>query len=585
MIYRLGDWTVDEAANRLVREAEEVRIEKRVMAVLSVLAAAKGEVVSKDALIDEVWNGAAVSDHSVANAISDLRRALGDDRRNPSYIETIPKRGYRLIAARSDVSVEPVAQQEKPSGERKFTAMIAVGFAVIAAMVFFFLARPAEPKRLYLADIENATGDADWSLAGEAGAEMLTVALAGGDYRLVRWRAENFDSATEVNARDRLLTGRIFLDGSTPMLALQLLDPDDGASIWADVYEFGAGQYGALSNDIVEDLKEPLGLEGLPAAYANADPEIVEDYWRARYLWSLREHGAIREGLRILNDVVARAPDYAPAHAAIADMYAHKTAEELDVERAETFPVAETHLARALALDPTLGEAFVTKAYLHFFRDRDSLAAMTAVMQAIDANSDNALAWQTKAMIESADGRARESLKSVARARALDPLSASMLWDEVWFYYVAGRADEALEAARAAREVSAPVDVYEALIHLERGDDASALSSWRKRAIARGLTERQLADIDRIASEEGEKAALAAIGKITLTETTYREHPVPLAALLIAVGEKEAAIALLSNARLPEKSWWWRWYDVIPAFDQIRGDPRLAGVPAQEDAG
>ena len=117
------------------------------------------------------------------------------------------------------------------------------------------------------------------------------------------------------------------------------------------------------AQSIVADLRAPLKLNGdVSAALVESDPAIFEQYWRARYLWSLREHGAIRQALKILSDITAQAPDFAPAHAALADIYAHKTAEDLGLARRDTFARAETHLAKAFALKPNLSEAFVSQA-------------------------------------------------------------------------------------------------------------------------------------------------------------------------------------------------------------------------------
>ena len=157
------------------------------MAVLVELAAAKGAVVSKDALIDSVWNGSIISDHSVANAISDLRRALGDDTRNPRYIETIPKRGYRLLAQpqflQDESSASQRAEYRRQSTHKWLWAVAAiVPLLAIAAMFVWRSSITDIPPKLFLTDIENATGNERWDIAAAASAEMLTVVLAGGEY-------------------------------------------------------------------------------------------------------------------------------------------------------------------------------------------------------------------------------------------------------------------------------------------------------------------------------------------------------------------------------------------------------------------
>ncbi len=575
MKFQLGDWLIDEEANLLLGVDGETRLEKRVMAVLVELAAAEGAVVSKDTLIETVWNGAIISDHSVANAISDLRRALGDNTRNPRYIETIPKRGYRLLAMPQFLQgVNNSIHEGQDTRRRRHRWPWAAGVVLltlaVAAIFFWRVSTPDLPPKIFLTDFDNATGDAHWDTAAAASAEMLTVVLAGGEYRLVRWRDDNFDAA-DVGARDRILSGRLIVDGDAPILSVQLVDGADRSTLWAASYDVDTMHFAAMARSIVADLRTPLKLEHESiATLAVSDPAIFEQYWRARYLWSLREHGAIREALSLLSNITARAPDFAPAHAAIADIYAHKTAEELGLTRQDTFMRAEQHLTRALALDPNLSDAFVSRAYLAFFRDGDIEGALAYIDNAIALRPENAIAWQTKAMIASATGKVDLSLESVARARGLDPLSASLLWDEVWFLYIAGRYEEALEAASHARRISAPVVIYEALIHLARGDEDAAFQSWLLRAKDRGLNDAALDEIAAIAQSHGAKAGLAALAK-----SGYSEHPVPRAALYAALGLYEEATATLLSYQRAEKSWWLSWYAVIPAFDPIRDDLRL----------
>ncbi|MDH3899644.1 MAG: winged helix-turn-helix domain-containing protein, partial [Gammaproteobacteria bacterium] len=95
--FLLGDWTVDPASGRLSRGADEQRIEPKAMTVLVCLAQQAGQVMSREALEEQAWAGVVVGYDSLASAIIKLRKALGDDAKNPAYIETVPKRGYRLI--------------------------------------------------------------------------------------------------------------------------------------------------------------------------------------------------------------------------------------------------------------------------------------------------------------------------------------------------------------------------------------------------------------------------------------------------------------------------------------------------------
>jgi DNA-binding winged helix-turn-helix (wHTH) protein len=96
--FLLGDWVVDVAAHRIERGADSVALEPRPMAVLAELCRRSNDVVTADALLEACWPGQAQGDNSVHKTIAGLRRALQDSASNPSYIETIRKQGYRLMA-------------------------------------------------------------------------------------------------------------------------------------------------------------------------------------------------------------------------------------------------------------------------------------------------------------------------------------------------------------------------------------------------------------------------------------------------------------------------------------------------------
>ncbi|HXO39885.1 MAG TPA: winged helix-turn-helix domain-containing protein, partial [Thermoanaerobaculia bacterium] len=109
--FQLGDWTVHPELNEVSIGAERHRLEPRVMQVLACLARHAGEVVPKSQLLREVWNDAFVTDEVLTNAIWELRHVLGDEARHPRFIQTVPRRGYRLIEG-----PRPTASAATPAG-------------------------------------------------------------------------------------------------------------------------------------------------------------------------------------------------------------------------------------------------------------------------------------------------------------------------------------------------------------------------------------------------------------------------------------------------------------------------------------
>ena len=96
--FKIGDWLVRPPHNTISTADQEIRVEHKAMEVLLQLASHPGELVTKRDLHRTVWDGAFVTDEVLTNSIWELRKAFGDDARKPRFIETIPRKGYRLIA-------------------------------------------------------------------------------------------------------------------------------------------------------------------------------------------------------------------------------------------------------------------------------------------------------------------------------------------------------------------------------------------------------------------------------------------------------------------------------------------------------
>lgn len=153
---KIGAWQVDfdsgqlsaDATKNIENDEASRRLEPKSCQVLAYLAAHPGELVTKQALTEAVWSDTYASDDTIARTISRLRTSLGDNSRAPRYIETLPKRGYRLLAevkplaVASSAAATPVVETptvETPT-ERRPRRMLAVGVLLIAALVLVIIA-------------------------------------------------------------------------------------------------------------------------------------------------------------------------------------------------------------------------------------------------------------------------------------------------------------------------------------------------------------------------------------------------------------------------------------------------------------
>ncbi|MEM7083972.1 MAG: tetratricopeptide repeat protein [Pseudomonadota bacterium] len=148
--FRLGPWRVEPESGRLSKEDQAITLEPQLMALLTFLAETPDKVRSREALERALWTNMVVGEDTVARAVSRLRRALGDSARSPEFIETLPKRGYRLIAAVSpDVDDPAPLERHKRLWPRRLLTLAAIG--VLATYVAFsspYFSQPAPPDAL-----------------------------------------------------------------------------------------------------------------------------------------------------------------------------------------------------------------------------------------------------------------------------------------------------------------------------------------------------------------------------------------------------------------------------------------------------
>lgn len=131
--FQVGDWLVEAVLNRISRQGEVLHLEPKVMDLLLYLSEHAGCVAPKDELLKEVWGDACVTDDVLTRCVFELRKALGDNPRLPRYIETVPKRGYRLIATVAEAS-ERVARGGTPRTRRWMFLKTALVLGIVAIM-------------------------------------------------------------------------------------------------------------------------------------------------------------------------------------------------------------------------------------------------------------------------------------------------------------------------------------------------------------------------------------------------------------------------------------------------------------------
>jgi TolB-like protein/DNA-binding winged helix-turn-helix (wHTH) protein len=277
---RIGAWCVDPAAGQISRGDEVVRVEARTMRLLLDLAQHAGEVVSIDALLDRVWAGVIVTPDSVYQAVASLRRLLGDDPRRPSYIATVPRLGYRMVAAVGpwvDHPAPPLAGR-RLSKRGLLTAAALGGVALLAVFAAYTqMARGRHAAAAAVAKLAvTSVGvlpflDLTPTMDQEPLTDDVTEGLIDQLSKNTALRTPGFRSsfllkgkhATPVEAARTLgvsyvVDGSVRKSGDRVRIAARLLRADNGFVIWSQTYDRPLAEMPAVEDAIAGGVAKAL---------------------------------------------------------------------------------------------------------------------------------------------------------------------------------------------------------------------------------------------------------------------------------------------------------------------------------------
>ena len=439
--FKVGEFRVAVKLNRISQNGHTTRVEPKVMQVLTCLAERPGEVVSKDVLMQTVWAETHVTDDVLTGCISTLRKVFRDSAREPNFIETIPKAGYRLIApvesANGNGSAAAVATQEPVQPRHRALLWVATfaGCLVIATLVWVRTGAP-RPAIDSVAILPFANSNPESEYLSDGISESIIDSISQlPALRVMSWSAvSRYKGAGDPLKIGRdlgvsaILTGQIVQRDDHVLIQTELVDLRSGTQLWGEQYDRKSSDLIPLQEDIARQISEKLRLrltgadqKRLSKQYT-ADPEAYRLYLKGRYFWNKRSQEGMKKAIDYFQQAIDRDPTYALAYAGLADSY-----DLLDdwgtTPPRESFPKARAAALKALELDDSLAEAHTSLAFVEDNYDWNFAASEKEFQRAIALNPNYATAHQWYAMHLVAFGRFHEAEAEIQRAVDLDPLS------------------------------------------------------------------------------------------------------------------------------------------------------------------
>ena len=490
---RVGEWTVEPGLNQLSAGDRVVKVEPKAMEVLMVLAARPGEVVSRDALLAEAWPGVVVGDDALTQVVIKLRKALGEAPDNPAYIQTIPKRGYRLVA--------PVSRTGAPASAGKTPRRLllaGLALAVIGAAVLALVwpdgsrnqaERPATGTEPALPSVsvrpfEPVGTDPEAALL----ARGMTADLVSDLSRLSGLAV--IDAAAGPLAADYLVTGTVQRFEGRVRVNVFLADARTGKKLWSERYDRARTSF----FDIQEELGPRL-VQTLPGKVSEEElKRIARPHTRNLEAYAHFQRGQAALGARRkAENEVARAAfekaialdsGFTRAYAALSTTYVWDFRNQWGGNNTAALARALALAQTALQMNPDIPEPYYALAFVNMHR-RQHEEAISQMQNALRLAPSYADGYALIAGLHTYMGRPAESVPLLRSALRLNPQGGQL------YFLLLGRAylflgdlPQArinLEHALARNPENVETLVYLAALHLAAHDEKEA--TWKAEEI------------------------------------------------------------------------------------------------------
>jgi DNA-binding winged helix-turn-helix (wHTH) protein/tetratricopeptide (TPR) repeat protein len=611
---KFGIFRLDPVKKVLWAEGELVPLPPKEVEILCVLTETDNEVVSKQLLLDRIWQDSFVEESNLTQHIYRLRRTF-EEYGEIGLIQTVPRRGYRftapvereglqqiVIERRSvsrtlieEVDVQPVLAKARRVSRPYLLAaagLVLLLGAGLALMSFSGFTGPGNIDSIAVLPVRVISGDEQanarahgltQSLVTQLGTiEGMRVSFLGKDLNSPEGHSEMIALGRELNA-DAILESALQQESGEMRIWLRLFKVSDGRQIWSKtIFEDEKNLFrlqdqisfetaGAISRDVRSNSAKP----------PTENAEAYEAFLLGRYLLDKRNSELYERSLASFLRAVELDPKFAAAYSGVADVYALRANLSNGTLRDELYRASMEYSQKALEIDPNSANAHTSLAWVMRTHKWDWENAEKHFRLAIDADPNYATARQWYALLLTSLGRLDEAVIQMERARELEPLSRSVLANYVSIAQYRGDGDRLVSLADKAESLEdAPARQWRTrmIANYRNGRFAEVVEMFRGMAAENG---------GKIPSDYGSMLTAISLHKLGRSSEAkpYIEHlskrseSNPEAAYRLAVveaemGRTQRAIDLLEFC-YQERDDRLVWLKVEPEFAGLRSSPRF----------
>jgi TolB-like protein/DNA-binding winged helix-turn-helix (wHTH) protein/Tfp pilus assembly protein PilF len=634
--YHFAEFTVDGDQKVLLRNGAPRPLPPKIFDTLLILVENAGRLVGKDELMNQLWPDTFVEEANLTFNIQQLRKSLGDDARQPRFIETVSRRGYRFIApvekllsekritiqhaANTEESVAPpviagvesaLAAEHEKKGRRGWSgarlhkilvvaAAVTVVFTALGGWLLWSRSKRPQPtaNRLMLAVLpfQNLTGDASQEYFSDGLTEEMISQLGNLDpqhlgviARTSVMHYKNHQAGLEQIGQELgvqyVLEGSVRRESDNVRITAQLIQVKDQTHLWSREYDRELSHLLLLQDEIAQDvageIRTTLGeteKKTDTARQTSPSPPVYEAYdlyLKGEYFFNKRTIEGFEQAIDYFQQAAAKDPTYARAYAGIADCYALMGGYS-GQPQTEFMLKARAAALHALQIDESLPEAHTALALIVQNYDWDWQTSEREFRRAIELNPNYATAHHWYAEHLTWLGRFDEALRESERARQLDPLSLIIAADNGAILYYSRQYDRSIAQFLAVREMDPnfPRAYMIEAPYEQKGSFADALTNLEKLQTF-GDANWTLAELSYCYGRSGQQAqAQRILEKLLQLDRHHQIEPAPILVAYLGLGNKDKALVYLEKA-YAQHSNILTTLKVDPRMDALRGDVRF----------
>jgi DNA-binding winged helix-turn-helix (wHTH) protein/tetratricopeptide (TPR) repeat protein len=579
--YRFGPFLLNSGERMLLRQNEPVTVPPKVFDTLLALVENAGRLLGKDELMNRLWPDTFVQEATLARNISDLRRILANHSGDDSYIETVPKSGYRFVASVEVLNEglpELVVQRHKTS----------------RVLVEEEIESHSASKSIAVLPFKELSGEIDDEYLGLGMADALITRL--GNISQVSVRPTS--AVAKYASRNRgpivaghelsveaVVDGSIQRSGGNIRVTVQLVSVAAETVIWAAVFDEKLSDIFAIEDSISNQIIDSLTLKLTGAERTvlsrryTTNPAAYQEYLKGRYYLNKRMTRWLRKAVEHFQKAIDLDREYAAAHAGLADSCTLLVTWEA-MPPQDGFAKARAAASRALELDDSQPAAYASLGHilLHTWEWAESESSFK---RAIKLNASYSPAHQWYAEYLAAMGRFDEAIAEALSAHDIDPLSLVHSADVGFMLYYARRYDEAID--RLLNTVEMDPDFWiphhllgQAYTQKEMHEQALAEAIEAARLCGKGpLSVLLLGHAYAAAGKRSE--AWGVLDKLKELAKHRYFSPYRVATIHAGLGNADRVFEYLERAYAGRDA---RliWLKVDPVMDKLRSDPRYADL-------